>query len=378
MKECLILKCIFLISIYLYSSVAFANDGCENYGRKSEASQTYINPDNNSFEVISTKRLHFFSSPNKACKIKDLFLVPGDIISGHTEYNGYVSASYAKNESWSVTGWLDKSQLKHIDIKSNHPIKNHCELVSDLAATQAFSGGLKTPSNAFATAVKTKVMLYNAPDRNCPKENTFIIKGDNVYALKKYADFILAQYVTTSGKDVFGWITQSELKELNPTTTVHNNTQINIIDFIVIKNKKWIGVGSFYSNKLSGIDEDETGSSYIGDFPNTVGGLYKYTRHSYKDISLVSSNANYDKRQYTIDDEYIISAINLETPAYSTLRGIKVGDPADNVFKAYPADQAQITPEKISYTLGDMYLDFTLKANKVASINMGIPIPGEE
>ncbi|EDO6206432.1 hypothetical protein RJM13_004373 [Salmonella enterica] len=100
--------------------------------------------------------------------------------------------------------------------------------------------------------------------------------------------------------------------------------------------------------------------------------------HSYKDISLVSSNANYDKRQYTIDDDYIISAINLETPAYSTLRGIKVGDHADKVFKAYPANQAHITPEKISYTLGDMYLDFTLKANKVASINMGISIPGEE
>ncbi|EPC5231991.1 hypothetical protein [Klebsiella quasipneumoniae] len=100
--------------------------------------------------------------------------------------------------------------------------------------------------------------------------------------------------------------------------------------------------------------------------------------HIYKNISLVSSNANYDKRQYTIDDDYIISAINVETPAYSTLRGIKVGDPANKVFKAYPANQAQITPEKISYTLGDMYLDFTLKANKVASINMGIPIPGEE
>lgn len=378
MKESLILKCIFIISIYLYSSIAFANDECENYGRKSEASQTYINPDNNYFEVASTKRLYFFSSPNKAFKINDLFLVPGDIITGHTEYNGYVSASYAKNDSWSVTGWLDKSQLKHLDIKNNHPIKNHCELVSDLAATQAFSGGLKIPSNAFSTAAKTKVMLYNAPDRICQKENTFIIKGDNVYALKKYADFILAQYVTTSGKDVFGWIPQSELKEFNPTITLHNNTQINIVDFIVIKNKRWIGIGSFYSNKLSGIDEDETGSSYIGDFPNAVGGLYKYTMHIYKDISLVSSNANYDKRQYTIDDDYIISAINVETPAYSTLRGIKVGDPADKVFKAYPANQAQITPEKISYTLGDMYLDFTLKANKVASINMGIPIPGEE
>lgn len=68
MKECIILKFIFLISIYLYSSVAFANDVCGNYGREPEASQTYINPDNNSFEVISTKRLHFFSSPNKPAK----------------------------------------------------------------------------------------------------------------------------------------------------------------------------------------------------------------------------------------------------------------------------------------------------------------------
>lgn len=96
MKGRLTLNCIFLVSTCLPSSNALANDDCENYGRKSEVSQTYINPDNNSFEVVSTKRLHFFSSPNKDCKIKDLFLVPGDIITGHTEYNGYVPASYAK------------------------------------------------------------------------------------------------------------------------------------------------------------------------------------------------------------------------------------------------------------------------------------------
>lgn len=378
MKERLILKCIFLISIYLFLSVASANDDCENYGRKSEASQTYINPDNNSFEVVSTGRLYLFSSPNKACKIKDLFLVPGDIVTGLTEYNGYVSAAYAKNESWSVTGWLEKSQLKNIDIENSHSIKSHCELVSDLAATQAYSGGLNIPGNVFSTAGKTKVTLYNAPDRTCPKENTFIIKDDNVYALKKYADFILVQYVTISGENVFGWVPQSDLKALYPTISFNNNAHIDIVDFIVIKNNKWIGIGSSYSNRLSEIDEGELETSYIGDFPNAVGGVYKYTMHSYKDISLVSSNANYDKRQYAIDDDYIVSAINLETPVYSTLRGIQVGDPADKVFKAYPVNQAQIMPENISYTLGDMYLDFTVKANKVASINMGISIPGEE
>jgi len=194
--------------------------------------------------------------------------------------------------------------------------------------------------------LRQRLRIYNASDRTCPKENTFIFKGDNVYALKKYADFILAQYMTTSGKDVFGWIFQSELKEFNPIISLHSNTHINIVDFIVIKNKRWVGIDYFYSNKFSDIDVGEIGSSYIGGLPNVVGGLYKYTMHSYKDISLVSLNANYVKRQYAIDNDYIISAINSEIPAYSTLRGIKVGDPADKVFKAYSANQEKITPEK--------------------------------
>ncbi|SQI26960.1 Uncharacterised protein [Salmonella enterica subsp. arizonae] len=116
MKGRLTLNCIFLVSTCLSSSNALANDDCENYGRKSEVSQTYINPDNTSFEVVSTKRLHFFSSPNKDCKIKDLFLVPGDIITGHTEYNGYVSASYAN--LLSVFDQAEMTKFNHVVCKS--------------------------------------------------------------------------------------------------------------------------------------------------------------------------------------------------------------------------------------------------------------------
>lgn len=377
-KKLLIMKWFFMISMCPFSSITFAKNVCKDYGRQSEIIQIYIEPDSNSFEVVSDGRLYFHSSPNKSCEIKNLFLIPGDIITGYTEYNGYISVAYAKNNSWSVKGWLDKSQLKNINIENGHHKKNHCELVSDLAYTQIYSGGINIPEDVFSTANKGKVIFYNAPDKTCPKENTFIIKGDNVYALKKYANFALVQYMTIAGERVFGWVLQSELKAFNPFTTPYDKATIGIVDFIVTKNNKWIGIGSSYNKKNAEIDEDELWYSYIGDFPNSVGGLYKYNMHSYKNLSLISSNINYDKRQYGIDDDYIVSAINLDTPVFSTIRGVKVGDPIDKIFKVYPANRSQNTPVKISFTLDDMYLDFNIKDKKILTINMGIAIPEEE
>lgn len=371
-------KCILLIVFCSFPCIAFANDLCADYGRKSEGAQSYIDQGKNSFEVASPGRLYFYDSPNKACKISNLFLVPGDIITGYTEYNGFVSVAYAKTESWSITGWLDKSQLKNLKAEKDQPRMSHCELVSKLAASQVYSGGTNIPDNAFSIANKSKVVFYKAPDKSCPEQDTFIIKDENVYSLKKYADFVLVQYITKSGGKVLGWVLQTNLNRFIPSNEHRNDRHIGIVDFIAVNGNKWIGVGSSYNRSVSNVDGVELGSSYIGDFPNEVGGLYKFIVHEYKNINVNSSNVNYDERQCDIDDDYVVSAINIKNRAFSTARGIKIGDSVDEVLKVYPANLAQITPEKISYSLNDKYLDFTVKDQKIVSINMGIAILGEE
>ncbi len=99
---------------------ASANTQCETIQNKSEKEQVYLDKSKNIFEVVSKGRLHFNNAPSKECKVKSLFLVPGDKVIGYSEYNGFTSVAYFKENGDSVDGWLDTSQLKNTGL-SNGP-----------------------------------------------------------------------------------------------------------------------------------------------------------------------------------------------------------------------------------------------------------------
>ena len=365
-----------LVLFMMYIPVAVnASDICTTVGRKSEFAQTFIPSTQNAFEVISHGRLHFYGAPDKSCQIKNQFLVPGDIVTGYTVYNGYASVSYSKNGSWPVEGWLDLSQLKSIISEQRGKQNSHCELVAQLAKTQNFSGGTNVPKNAFATANKSKVIFYTAPDTTCLKQDTFIVKGDNVYALKKYADYVLVQYLTAQGARVTGWVSESALKDYRPYVTPPHGRRIDITDFIAVNQSRWIGIGSSFDQMESGVDGQKISSGFIGDAPGDNGEFYKFSAFEYKNMNVVLSNVNYGLRGVDIDGAYIISAINLSAPTFVTARGVRIGDTAEKVLKSYLIKPAQLTDKKIEYSLNDMYIDFTLKNENVSSIEMGIGSP---
>ncbi|MGK0703860.1 hypothetical protein ACSFCW_10265 [Yokenella regensburgei] len=113
-------------------------------------------------------------------------------------------------------------------------------------------------------------------------------------------------------------------------------------------------------------------SQYIGDFPNDIGGLNKFSSHSYSGFSVTSSNIGYSERFWTIDDEFIIAAITLEVPTFHTIRNIKVGDSSNDILKAYSGIKGEFSKDKISYTLGRFSLYFNLFNDKVKSIEMSL------
>lgn len=104
-----------MISILLYGfcCYSFANDFCSDLSKKSEEKQAYIDHSMNIYKVVSRTRLFFNSAPSEQCKINDLFLVNGDVVSGYTTLNGYLFASYFKKNGDSVDGWLKLSGLKN-------------------------------------------------------------------------------------------------------------------------------------------------------------------------------------------------------------------------------------------------------------------------
>lgn len=245
-----------------------------------------------------------------------------------------------------------------------------CDQLQNLVKRETINGQSNIPANPFVVAVKSKVYFHTAPDSYCKQQGEFVIAGDFLYAYKIHQAFTYVNYFTTKGREVKGWVNNSEIENLQPTSSLSIKNNINISDFIVVSNEDWFGLGSSFSNTSSLSRNQEVSSEYIGDFPNDIGGLDKFYSHTYKDFNVISSNVNYNNRLWTIDDDYIVSNITLTTPKYHTLRNIKVGDRKINILKKYNNIKASESNSKITYNLGGMSLTFNLANDVITSIEM--------
>lgn len=112
------IKIILPILLYGFCFHSFASDFCSELSKKADEEQVYIDHSMNTFRVVSKTRLYINSAPSDKCKINNLFLVDGDVVSGYTTLNGYLFASYFKTNGDSVDGWLKLSQLKNTGYKN--------------------------------------------------------------------------------------------------------------------------------------------------------------------------------------------------------------------------------------------------------------------
>ncbi|MCG0456670.1 hypothetical protein L6R44_11185 [Enterobacter cloacae complex sp. ECC445] len=245
-----------------------------------------------------------------------------------------------------------------------------CDQLQSIVKKETTNGQSNIPANPFIVAVKNKIYFHTAPDSSCKQQDKFVIAGDYLYAYKNHEGFTYVNYLTAKGSEVKGWVNSSELKNFNPTTTTSIKNNLNITDFIVMNNNDWFGLGNSFSNSPSLAKNHELSSEFIGDFPNDTGGLDKFYSHTYKDYNVISSNVNYDKRLWTIDDDYIISNITLTTPKYHTIRNAKVGDKKEDILKQYNGIKHTESESKIIYNLGEMALTFNLSNDAVTSIEM--------
>ncbi|WP_230351273.1 hypothetical protein [Lelliottia sp. WAP21] len=245
-----------------------------------------------------------------------------------------------------------------------------CDQLQNIAKEETINGQSKIPTSPFVVAAKNRVYFHTAPDSSCKQLDKFVIAGDYLYAYKIHEGFTYVNYFTAKGNEVKGWVNSSELKNFNPATTTSLKNNLNISDFIVMSNNDWFGLGDSFSNSPSLSKNHELSSEFIGDFPNDIGGLDKFYSHTYKDYSVISSNVNYDKRLWSIDDDYIISNITLTTPKYHTIRNIRVGDKKEDVLNKYNGIKPTESKSKITYDLGEMSLTFNLIKDVISSIEM--------
>lgn len=245
-----------------------------------------------------------------------------------------------------------------------------CDDIQRSAKTETTNGQSNIAKQSIMVSDESRLYFYSAPDEMCKQEDAFVIKGDFLYAYKIHEDFTYVNYLTSKGNEVKGWVKNAGLKAFTPTISDTYKKNMTIPDFIAVKNNDWFGLGgSFSSNKLL-TQKKEISSGFIGDFPNDSGGLNKFYSHAYKDFTVVSSNADYDKRLWTIDDDYIVSNITLSTTEYHTIRNVKVGDTKEKVLNRYKGIQFRESDGKLIYTLGTMTLTFNLNNDIITSIEM--------
>jgi hypothetical protein len=64
-------------------------------------------------EVTGSNSLYFFTAPNAQCEDKNVFIVPGDLVTIHNEYEDYSQISYS-SKSNDYSAWVRSDRLKII------------------------------------------------------------------------------------------------------------------------------------------------------------------------------------------------------------------------------------------------------------------------
>ncbi len=63
--------------------------------------------------VIGKDRAFFHSAPDAACRIKGVFVIPGDRLIAYTEYKGWTAVMFVNLKTGTDSeGWIESSRLK--------------------------------------------------------------------------------------------------------------------------------------------------------------------------------------------------------------------------------------------------------------------------
>ena len=229
--------------------------------------------------------------------------------------------------------------------------------------------------NSYFVAKKHRAYIYSYPDVACRQKNLFIIDGDLVYGYAHYSDFYYMEYITRKGDSIYGWVNKSDLEPLH-MVEIRGRPEISIADFAIHNSKQWIAI-NFALDSLSKIGHNNA-SSFIGDFPNQAGGLYKYYSYSYSFGDIVVSNVLYDKRMHDIDDGYRIQSIHLTNKEYLTARGLTVGDSIEDVINSYKPIDPFGNDSSLIYKLGNYSIEYRITNGRISTIDISLEIPSAD
>lgn len=103
---------ILFLTWLLAAPMALAAPDCGQLLLAARAEQVAVPAWQAARRVTGKDRLHFHSAPERNCRLKDVFVVPGDQVQALQEYGIYTEVQYVHPRSGRVAvGWVESGRL---------------------------------------------------------------------------------------------------------------------------------------------------------------------------------------------------------------------------------------------------------------------------
>lgn len=102
---------ILLLSLASLPLISHSEDFCFSVSDKADTERVIIPSSDSGYKVSGAGRAYFYSAPNEKCKIRNLFIIPGDLVNALADYNNYTYIMYFTKDGKDVEGWVKSNRL---------------------------------------------------------------------------------------------------------------------------------------------------------------------------------------------------------------------------------------------------------------------------
>jgi len=113
MKPTVVRGATFAASLALVSPCAVAGPDCKAFENFSDIQGSRVLADLSEHVVIGKDRLYFHSSPYLNCRLRDVFILPGETVNAYVEFAGYTAVMYLNRKTGEdAVGWVESARLR--------------------------------------------------------------------------------------------------------------------------------------------------------------------------------------------------------------------------------------------------------------------------
>ena len=105
------MKALVILLLSLAPLISHAEDFCLIVSAKADTERAIIPSSDSGYKVSGKGRAYFYSAPNEKCAIKNLFIIPGDLVNASADYNNYTYVMFFTKDGKDVEGWVKSNRL---------------------------------------------------------------------------------------------------------------------------------------------------------------------------------------------------------------------------------------------------------------------------